>query len=104
MDSFLLPDTSVLVATVCTWHEHHERAITEMEHRLAGRESLVIATPTLIEAYAGLTRLPPPHRLSPSDAIALVETSFLTEETLVGLDNTTFRPLLRKAADHNITG
>jgi predicted nucleic acid-binding protein len=103
MGSFL-PDTSVMVATVCTWHEHHERAITEMERRLAERESLVIATPTLIEAYAVLTRLPPPHRLSPQDAIALIETSFLNAGTLVALDNKVFRPLLREAADHDIAG
>lgn len=93
-----------MVATVCTWHEHHERAITEMERRLTERESLVIATPALIETYAVLTRLPPPHRLSPRDALALIETNFLTEGTLEGLDNKAFRPLLREAADHDIAG
>lgn len=103
MGSFL-PDTSVMVATVCTWHEHHERAISEMEHRLAVQESLVIATPALIEAYAVLTRLPPPHRLSPQDAIALIETNFLTKGTLAGLDNKAFRPLLQEAANHEIAG
>jgi predicted nucleic acid-binding protein len=103
MDSFL-PDTSVMVATVCAWHEHHERAITEMERRLAKRESLVIATPALVEAYAVLTRLPPPHRLSPRDAIALIETGFLMGGTLAGLDNKAFRILLREAADHDIAG
>lgn len=103
MGSFL-PDTSVMVATVCTWHEHHERAITEMERRLAERESLVIAAPALVESYAVLTRLPPPHRLSPQDAITLIETSFLAEGTLAGLDNKAFRPLLREAADRDIAG
>lgn len=103
MVSFL-PDTSVMVATVCTWHEHHERAITEMERRLAERESLAIATAALIEAYAVLTGLPPPHRLSPRDAIGLIEASFLTEGTLAGLDNKAYRPLLREAADHDIAG
>lgn len=99
-----LPDTSVMVATVCAWHEHHERAISEMERRLAVRESLVIATPALIEAYAVLTRLPPPHRLSPQDAIALIETNFLTEGTLAGLDHSAVRPLLQEAAQLDIAG
>ncbi len=99
-----LPDTSVMVATVCTWHEHHERAISEMERRLAVRESLVIATPALIEAYAVLTRLPPPHRLSPQDTIALIETNFLTEGKLAGLDHSAVRPLLQEAADRDIAG
>jgi predicted nucleic acid-binding protein len=75
-----------------------------MERRLEERESLVIATPAVIEAYAVLTRLPPPHRLSPQDAIVLIETSFLTGGTLAGLDNKAFRPLLREAADHDIAG
>jgi predicted nucleic acid-binding protein len=103
MNSFL-PDTNVMVATVCTWHEHHRRSITEMERRLAKRESLVIATPALIETYAVLTRLPPPHRLSPRDAIALIEASFLMEGTLAGLDNKAFQTVLREAADRDIAG
>lgn len=103
MGSFL-PDTSVMVATVCTWHERHKRGITEIERRLVERESLVIATSALIETYAVLTRLPPPHRLSPRDALALIETSFLTGGILAGLDNKAFRPLLREAADHDIAG
>ena len=68
------------------------------------REELILATPALIEMYAVLTRLPPPHRMSPQDAMALLEKSFLAEGTLTGLDNKTLGPLLREAADHNITG
>ena len=93
-----------MIATVCTWHEHHERAITEMERRLAKRESLIIATPALVEAYAVLTRLPPPHRLSPGDAMALIEAGFLSEGTVVGLDNKAAPTLLREAADRGIAG
>ncbi|MBS0155889.1 MAG: hypothetical protein JSS38_14935 [Nitrospira sp.] len=63
-----------------------------------------LTAPALIEAYAVLTRLPPPHRMSPQDAMALIETNFLTEGTLTGLDNKTFRPLLREAVDHEISG
>lgn len=75
-----------------------------MERRLAEREKLVLATAALIETYAVLTRLPPPHRMSPQDSMALIETSFLAEGTLTGLDNKTFRPLLQEAAGHNIAG
>lgn len=93
-----------MVAAVCTWHEHHERAIAEMEHRLAARESLVVAAPALVEAYAVLTRLPPPHRLSPRDANALLETNFLAGGTLAVLDAKTYRSMLREAADHAVAG
>jgi predicted nucleic acid-binding protein len=99
-----LPDTNVMVAALCAWHEHHERAISEMEHRLAARESLVVAAPALVEAYAVLTRLPPPHRLSPHDANALLESSFLAGRAPAVLDGAAYRSILREAADRAIAG
>jgi predicted nucleic acid-binding protein len=42
--------------------------------------------------------------MSPQDAIALIETDFLTEGTLAGLQNKGVRPLLREAANHDIAG
>jgi predicted nucleic acid-binding protein len=58
-----LPDTSCMIAAVCSWHEHHEAAANDMERRLAGRAKVIVAAPSLIEAYAVLTRFLPPHRL-----------------------------------------
>lgn len=99
-----LPDTSVMIPVVCAWHEHHELAITELERRLSARESLVVAAPALFEAYAVLTRFPPPHRLSPTDAHTLLETNFLTGGTLAVLDGKAYRSTLREAASHNVAG
>lgn len=99
-----LPDTNVMIAAVCSWHEHHEAAITELENRLAARESLVIAAPALVEAYAVLTRLPPPHRLSPTHAHTLLETNFLAGGTLAVLDGKAYRSVLREAVSHNVAG
>ena len=49
-------DTSVVVAGFGTWHEHHPHA-----HRvLAGRPN--VSEHVLLETYATLTGLPPPHR------------------------------------------
>jgi hypothetical protein len=42
-----LPDTSCLVAGLCAWHEHHERAAREIERRLDRGESLVVAVADL---------------------------------------------------------
>ena len=72
-----LPETSCLVAALCVWHEHNERAAREIERRLDRGESLVVAAPALVETYAVLTRLPSPHRLSPADSRALLEANFL---------------------------
>jgi len=49
-----------MVASVCARHEHHERAAAELERRFAKREAMIVAAPALVEAYAVLTRLPPP--------------------------------------------
>ena len=46
----------------------------------------MVAAPALVEAYAVLTRLPPPHRLSPADALALLEADFIHPAKIITLD------------------
>lgn len=60
-------DTSVLVAALATWHEHHETA------RDAVRDITVVSAHVLLETYSVLTRLPAGHRLAPSVAAAAIE-------------------------------
>lgn len=71
-----LCDTSALVATVCSWHEHHARTLAELERRERAGEELVLAAHSLAEAYAVLTRLPGPNRLRSDDALALLEANW----------------------------
>jgi predicted nucleic acid-binding protein len=51
-----------MVAAVCEWHEHHSAATTEIERRLSRGERRMVPAHALAEAYAVLTRLPPPLR------------------------------------------
>jgi len=81
-----LPDTSCLIAAVCAWHEHHEAAANEIENRLAARVKMIVAASALIEAYSVLTRLPPPHRLSPNTALTLLDSSFLKLGSVIALN------------------
>ena len=69
-------DSSCLVATVCGWHEHHTPTVAEIERRLQQGHELAIASHSLIETYAVLTRLPPPSRLAPSIAMTLLEANW----------------------------
>src|SRR5512145_456526 len=103
MPSFL-PDTTCLIAAVCSWHEHHERTVKEIERRLRQGDSMIIAAPALVEAYAVLTRLPPPHRLSPSDAITLLDTNFMRGVKVIALDERSYRKLLRQVSNLGIAG
>ena len=98
-----LPDTSCMVAAVCGWHEHHGRAVKEIGRRLSRGERMIVAAPALIETYAVLTRLPPPHRLSPEDTLEVLESNFIVSD-LVVLDVETYRSLLRGAPVDGIVG
>ncbi len=76
-----LCDTSCLVAVLCSWHEHHDRTKREIEARAASKHKLVLASHSLSETYAVLTRLPPPSRLSGADARSLLEANWARTET-----------------------
>jgi predicted nucleic acid-binding protein len=99
-----LPDTSCMVAAVCSWHEHHERAARAIESRLNRRERMIVAAPALIEAYSVLTRLPAPHRLSPADALSLMEANFIRPVKVVALPPEDYSAILRGAPVAGISG
>jgi predicted nucleic acid-binding protein len=98
-----LPDTSCMIAAVCSWHEHHEAAANEIDRRLAERAKMIVAAPALVETYAVLTRLPPPHRLSPQTALTLLENNFL-RATVVALNAKSYETLLLSAPKNNVAG
>jgi predicted nucleic acid-binding protein len=93
-----------MVAAVCSWHEHHVQAAAEIERRLDRGEQLCTPAPALVEAYAVLTRLPSPHRLSAADAWALVEGNFVTTATVIALSAERITDLLGRAAREEIAG
>ena len=98
-----LPDTSCMVAAVCSWHEHHEQTVREIERRFNNGEGMVVAAPTLIEAYSVLTRLPPPHRISPAEAFILLEANFFEAKTAT-LDANAYHNVLRGSPEAGISG
>jgi predicted nucleic acid-binding protein len=99
-----LPDTSCMVAAVCAWHEHHHLARRAIEARLEKGESMILAAPALIETYAVLTRLPPPHRLAPEQALELLESNFMGETHIVALDSKSYQTLLHQAPENGVSG
>jgi predicted nucleic acid-binding protein len=99
-----LPDTSCIVAAVCSWHEHHEAARQEIERRLDTAEPMLAAGPCLVETYAVLTRLPPPYRLRDEDALELINDNFLRRSRLIALDALSYAKLLRTAPAARVRG
>src|ERR1043166_6916913 len=104
MPDAFLPDTSCMIAAVCSWHEHHDAAANEIERRLAARAKMVVAGPALVEAHAVLTRLPPPHRLAPEMALLLLENNFLKLATVIALDAKSYERLLLEAPRKKLAG
>jgi predicted nucleic acid-binding protein len=69
----VLLDSSCLVAAALPQHERHKATIDDLSRRRGLGHAFVIAAHSLLEAYAVLTRLPAPHRLSPADALSVLE-------------------------------
>ncbi len=63
-------DTSVLVAAFASWHPGHAVATSALTAAVGLPEHVVI------ETYSVLTRLPPPHRVSPSIAARWLDERF----------------------------
>jgi predicted nucleic acid-binding protein len=97
-------DSSCLIAAVCAWHEHHEIAVDALESRRGAGQALVLAAHALAETYAVLTRLPPPHRLAPAVAGALIEQNFVRGVTLVALPGRTYASVVRRLAQEGVGG
>ena len=93
-----------MIAAICSWHEHHEAAANDMERRLAGRAKMIVAAPSLIEAYAVLPRFPPPHRLSPQTALTLLENNFFKLATVIALNAKSYETLLLRAPKIGVAG
>ena len=62
-----------------------------------------VAGQALIEAYSVLTRLPSHHRLSPSDAAALLGANFLGE-AVVSLDAAAYREIVSRLSAEGVRG
>ena len=78
----VLLETSCLVAAILPQHEHHDATASNLARRRAAGQTIVMAAHAVLEAYAVLTRLPPPHRLSPADASAVLARNWAKAETV----------------------
>lgn len=103
MPTRTLLDTSCLVAALCAWHEHHDTTRADLEQRLRARERLVVAAPSLVETYAVLTRLPPPHRLSAHDAWRLLDANWSGSDVFA-LSASEYWRVIRDSRDSGVHG
>ena len=89
-------DSSVVIASFASWHEHHAIARKAM----AIRPRLIAHA--AVESYSVLTRLPPPHRASPDIVHAFITERFA--EPFLILSETGYQELLATVAAGQILG
>ena len=80
-------DTSVVMAALLGAHEHNEAARRTVDDALARPGGAILPAPVLFEAYAVLTRLPPPWRLRADVAERLLRDTFDGHAAVVSLPN-----------------
>jgi predicted nucleic acid-binding protein len=96
-------DSSVVVAALLAWHEHHEPAADAVEGAFRER-GVVLPVPALVESYAVMTRLPAPHRLSPRDAHDLLKQNFGESAKAAGVTGADAWALLARLAADGVAG
>jgi len=97
-------DTTVVVASLCSWHPRHDEACRSIEVLLSEEPPLILPATVLVEAFSVLTRLPPPHRVSPAIAFLSLCDSFQSLATIVTLDGGMCWSELERAAARGTVG
>lgn len=97
-------DTSVIVAAHLTQHEHHRAAFQAVERTLEVEEQIILPMPSLVEAYAVLTRIPAPNRLSPADAFRVLKASLESVSQIAALSDQDAWPFFADLSSNNFVG
>jgi predicted nucleic acid-binding protein len=97
-------DTSIVVASLCSWHPHHAEANKSIEALLHKEPPLILPAQVLMESFSVLTRLPPPHRVSPAVAFKSLRDSFQPLAAVVSLGAESCWRELERAASSAIMG
>jgi predicted nucleic acid-binding protein len=97
-------DTSVLVAAVVQKHESHARAFAVLDRVQNKKDEGFISAHSVAETYAVLTKLPPPLRHTPEQALLSIEENVLKYFNVTGLNAGNYTALIREAALAGIQG
>jgi predicted nucleic acid-binding protein len=97
-------DTSVLIAAVIQKHAAHERAFAVLERVQEGEDEGFVSAHSLAEVYANLTKLPPPFRHSPEQALLSVEENVLNCFKISSLTGSDYSALIRETTLAGIQG
>lgn len=97
-------DTGVLISAVVKQHAAHDGAFAVLERIHNQQADGIISAHSLVEMYAVLTKLPPPYRHTPEQALLSIEENVLKHFKTVNLVGSEYAALLREAAAFKIQG
>ncbi len=97
-------DTNVLVAAFLRSHPHHHAARPIIERVTAGQDQGFVATHSLAETYAVLTRLPGGHQVAPAMAWQLISENVVKNFSLVTLSPKEYVATLNQASADGVEG
>jgi predicted nucleic acid-binding protein len=97
-------DTGVLVASVVQGHESHARAYPVLDRVQTEKDEGLISAHSQAEMYAILTKLPPPLRHTPEQALLSIEENVLKHFKIIALSGADYTALIREAALAGIQG
>jgi predicted nucleic acid-binding protein len=93
-----------MVAKLVVTHEHHERAVAALDRHFDAGDRIVIVAHTLLEAYASLTTIPRPHRITPDAAWRALRETFVARGTIVALRAEDYEQLISDLATAGTIG
>jgi predicted nucleic acid-binding protein len=97
-------DTSVIISGLLSWHEDHEAASAALIGLFESGDEVILPLHSLIEAYAVMTRLPPPHRLSAKEALDVLEGSLRSRSSLIAFSAKEGWGFLKELSRRNLVG
>jgi len=97
-------DTSVLIAAFIASHKHHTRSKPWLAKAIQGKLKMSVCNHTLAELYAVLTKLPLSPRISPSNALKLIEHNVLNVADLIQLTSKDYHNILKELANNSMAG
>ncbi len=100
----VLLDTSVWVAGLVKSHAHHQRALPWLESVRQQTVVAAISVHTLAEVYSVLTGAPFQPKISPAQAIQLIEDNIIGKVEAVALTVDGYQDLVRHLAQTGIAG
>ena len=99
----VLLDTSVLVSAMLSDHVQHAHSQPWLVQANAGAFDAVVSGHSLAELYAVLTRLPRTPRITPVEALQLIQAN-VASRTVVTLSAHDYVKLIEELAQHGVAG